>query len=171
MTPYSYYSVLSYWTVVFPIPSTELSLVQYNNPEWVDIEPDPFVDGKEYPKLKANQAKSLQLSIFEGHIKIALIVQFPTPTISTPPTSDSAGQSSQFLEVLYLALLGLIDSALPAAGLWAVAEKAFSYLVKLGPIIWWAISVPFLLLPHLMEHHGTPVVLTPSLFLKVLLDG
>ncbi|KAJ9056922.1 hypothetical protein DSO57_1027611 [Entomophthora muscae] len=68
----------------------------------------------------------------------------PTPklTISTPPTSDVTGQSSQVLGVLYLALTGLIDSALPAAGPWAVAGKALSYLVKLGPIIWWAMPVP-----------------------------
>ncbi|KAJ9089946.1 hypothetical protein DSO57_1007765 [Entomophthora muscae] len=68
----------------------------------------------------------------------------PTPklTISTPSTSDSTGQSSQFLGVLYLALTGLTDSALPAAGPWAVAGKALSYLLKLGPIIWWAMPVP-----------------------------
>ncbi|KAJ9082704.1 hypothetical protein DSO57_1002221 [Entomophthora muscae] len=66
----------------------------------------------------------------------------PKPTISNPPTSDATGQSSQFLGVLYLALTGLIDSALPAAGPWAVAGKALSYLVKLGPIIWWAMPVP-----------------------------
>ncbi|KAJ9056543.1 hypothetical protein DSO57_1031992 [Entomophthora muscae] len=39
-------------------------------------------------------------------------------------------------------LTGLIDSALPAAGHWAVAGKALSYLVKLGPIIWWTMPVP-----------------------------
>ncbi|KAJ9084785.1 hypothetical protein DSO57_1020727 [Entomophthora muscae] len=66
----------------------------------------------------------------------------PKPTISTPPTSDAIAQSSQFLGVLYLALTGLIDSVLPAAGPWAMAWKALSYLVKLGPIIWWAMPVP-----------------------------
>ncbi|KAJ9085604.1 hypothetical protein DSO57_1012402 [Entomophthora muscae] len=66
----------------------------------------------------------------------------PKPTISTPLTSDATGQSSQFLGVLYLALTGLIDSALPAAGPWAVAGKVLSYLVKLVPIIWWAMPVP-----------------------------
>ncbi|KAJ9083260.1 hypothetical protein DSO57_1036453 [Entomophthora muscae] len=66
----------------------------------------------------------------------------PKPTISTPPTSNAADQSSQFLGVLYLALKGLIDSALPAVRPWAVAGKALSYLVKLGPIILWAMPVP-----------------------------
>ncbi|KAJ9065669.1 hypothetical protein DSO57_1017075 [Entomophthora muscae] len=52
----------------------------------------------------------------------------PKPTISTPPTSDATGQSSQFLGVLYLALTGLIDSALSENGPWAVAGKSLSYL-------------------------------------------
>ncbi|KAJ9075051.1 hypothetical protein DSO57_1000334 [Entomophthora muscae] len=59
----------------------------------------------------------------------------PKLIISTPPTSDVTGQSSQFLGVLYLALTGLIDSAFPVAGPWAVAGKALSYLIKLGPIV------------------------------------
>ncbi|KAJ9075179.1 hypothetical protein DSO57_1038577, partial [Entomophthora muscae] len=46
----------------------------------------------------------------------------------TPLTSDATGQSSKFLGVLYLALTGLIDSAFPAAGPWAVAGKAIFYL-------------------------------------------
>ncbi|KAJ9069766.1 hypothetical protein DSO57_1015261 [Entomophthora muscae] len=77
----------------------------------------------------------------------------PTPklTISTPPTSDATGQSSQFLGVLYLALTKLIDSALPAVRPWAVAGKALYYLVKLGPIIWWAMLVPTLTPPSPAE--------------------
>ncbi|KAJ9087243.1 hypothetical protein DSO57_1035023 [Entomophthora muscae] len=71
----------------------------------------------------------------------------PKLTISIPPTSNATGQSSQFLGVLYLVLTGLIDSALPAAGPWAVAGKAISYLVKLGPTIWWATPVPILTPP------------------------
>ncbi|KAJ9081056.1 hypothetical protein DSO57_1018526 [Entomophthora muscae] len=66
----------------------------------------------------------------------------PKPTVSTPLTSDATGQSSQFLGVLYLALTRLIESSLLAAGPWAVAGKALFCLLKLGLIIWWAMSVP-----------------------------
>ncbi|KAJ9051532.1 hypothetical protein DSO57_1003881 [Entomophthora muscae] len=66
----------------------------------------------------------------------------PKPIILSPPTSDAAGQSSQFLGVVYLALTGLIDSSLTAAGPWAVSGKALSCLVKLSPIIWWAMPLP-----------------------------
>ncbi|KAJ9075902.1 hypothetical protein DSO57_1031229 [Entomophthora muscae] len=73
--------------------------------------------------------------------------QHPNQPSQPLPTSDATGQSSQFLGVLYLFLTGLIDSALPAAGPQAVAVKALSYLVKLGPIIWWAMPVPALTPP------------------------
>ncbi|KAJ9052705.1 hypothetical protein DSO57_1031654 [Entomophthora muscae] len=66
----------------------------------------------------------------------------PKPTVSIPSTSDAICQSIQSLGALYLALTGLIDSAFSAAGPWAVAGKALSYLVKLSPIIWWAMPVP-----------------------------
>ncbi|KAJ9085528.1 hypothetical protein DSO57_1012989 [Entomophthora muscae] len=92
----------------------------------------------------------------------------PKPTISTPLTSDASGQSSQFLGVLYLALTGLIDSALPAAGPWAVAEKALSYLVKLGPIIWWAMPVPALTPP---SPAGAPRVTVDSIMLGIVRPG
>ncbi|KAJ9057024.1 hypothetical protein DSO57_1026430 [Entomophthora muscae] len=59
----------------------------------------------------------------------------PKPIISTPSTSDATGQSGQFLGVLYLALTGLIDSSFPAAGPWAVAGKALSYLAMLVPAL------------------------------------
>ncbi|KAJ9067445.1 hypothetical protein DSO57_1039035 [Entomophthora muscae] len=65
----------------------------------------------------------------------------PKPIISTP-TSDATGQNSQFLRGLYLAITGLINYFLPAAGPWAVAGKALSHLVKLGLIIWWTMPVP-----------------------------
>ncbi|KAJ9084041.1 hypothetical protein DSO57_1028245 [Entomophthora muscae] len=64
------------------------------------------------------------------------------PTTSALPFSVTTRQSSHFLRVLYLTLTGLIDSALPSAGLWAVAGKALFYLIKLGSIIWCAMPVP-----------------------------
>ncbi|KAJ9057347.1 hypothetical protein DSO57_1023653 [Entomophthora muscae] len=89
----------------------------------------------------------------------------PKPTISNPPTSDTTDQSSQFLEVLYLELTGLIDSAFQAAGPWAVSGKTLSYLVKLGPIIWWAMPVPASASPSPERASCTPDILTFGSFI------
>ncbi|KAJ9052797.1 hypothetical protein DSO57_1030687 [Entomophthora muscae] len=66
----------------------------------------------------------------------------PEPPLSAPPMAEAAGQSSGFLGVLCLALAGLAGSGLPAALPWVVAGKAFSCLVKLGPIVWGAMPAP-----------------------------
>ncbi|KAJ9051335.1 hypothetical protein DSO57_1005623 [Entomophthora muscae] len=66
----------------------------------------------------------------------------PKSTASALPTPNATGQRSQFLGVLYVEHTSVIDSAFPAAGSWSVVGKAFSCLIKSGPIFWWAMPVP-----------------------------
>ncbi|KAJ9071484.1 hypothetical protein DSO57_1036471 [Entomophthora muscae] len=47
--------------------------------------------------------------------------------------------STQVFGVIYITLTGLIDSMVPASGPWAVLGKLLSYIVKLAPILWWAL--------------------------------
>ncbi|KAJ9067324.1 hypothetical protein DSO57_1000903 [Entomophthora muscae] len=51
----------------------------------VDMGAVAFAEGEEFPKLKAKPTKSLHISIFEGHIEMALMAQFTTPI--NPKTS------------------------------------------------------------------------------------
>ncbi|KAJ9066621.1 hypothetical protein DSO57_1007696 [Entomophthora muscae] len=48
--------------------------------------------------------------------------------------------STQIFGVMYITLTGLIDSMVPVSGPWAVLGKLLSYIVKLAPILWWALS-------------------------------
>ncbi|KAJ9051743.1 hypothetical protein DSO57_1002006 [Entomophthora muscae] len=41
--------------------------------------------------------------------------------------------------VMYITLTGLIDSMVPTSGPWAILGKLLSYIVKLAPILWWAL--------------------------------
>ncbi|KAJ9079871.1 hypothetical protein DSO57_1030998 [Entomophthora muscae] len=78
-------------------------------------------------------------------IKLAPIFWWALPTQSATRQFPSASKPASwgwFPENPFLIFNGLIDSALPAAGPWAVAGKALSYLVNLGIIIWWAMPVP-----------------------------
>ncbi|KAJ9079724.1 hypothetical protein DSO57_1032519 [Entomophthora muscae] len=52
-------------------------------------------------------------------------------------TSDSI--STQILGVMYITLTGLIDSMVPSSRPWAILGKSLSYIVKLAPILWWAL--------------------------------
>ncbi|KAJ9064315.1 hypothetical protein DSO57_1031967 [Entomophthora muscae] len=125
-------------------PCTLEYLQWYNRPNTPKEPYQIFCDGKTitiYPLIFNGKYNNPAAYLVPMELPLT-----PKPTISTP-TYDATGQSSQFLGVLYLVLTGLIGSALPAAGPWAVAVKALSYLVKLGPVIWWAMSVPALTPP------------------------
>ncbi|KAJ9055498.1 hypothetical protein DSO57_1003198 [Entomophthora muscae] len=47
--------------------------------------------------------------------------------------------STQIFGVMYITLTGFIDSMVPASGPWAILGKLLSYIVKLAPILWWAL--------------------------------
>ncbi|KAJ9087250.1 hypothetical protein DSO57_1034941 [Entomophthora muscae] len=47
--------------------------------------------------------------------------------------------STQIFGVMYITLTGLIDSMVPTSGPWAILGKLYSYIVKLVPILLWAL--------------------------------
>ncbi|KAJ9050610.1 hypothetical protein DSO57_1013025 [Entomophthora muscae] len=111
------------------------------------------LSGSSYPLLSSSRVITNYVPVildshelYNHYLTIKLQHNGTTPDTQTnhlnPSTSDAIGQSSLFLGALYLALKVLINSTLPAAGPWAVVGKTFSYLVKLGPIMWWAMLVP-----------------------------
>ncbi|KAJ9086194.1 hypothetical protein DSO57_1006705 [Entomophthora muscae] len=56
----------------------------------------------------------------------------PTPGLS-PPTAN------QYVSIAYITLAGLVDTMIPAAGPWALVGQSSSYLIKLAPLLWWAL--------------------------------
>ncbi|KAJ9053466.1 hypothetical protein DSO57_1023979 [Entomophthora muscae] len=56
----------------------------------------------------------------------------PTPGLS-PPTAN------QYAGIAYITLAGLVDTMVPAAGPWALVGQSASYLIKLAPLLWWAL--------------------------------
>ncbi|KAJ9049142.1 hypothetical protein DSO57_1027669 [Entomophthora muscae] len=45
--------------------------------------------------------------------------------------------------IVYITLMGVIDTIVPAASLWSWVGKSISYLIKLAPILWWALPAQF----------------------------
>ncbi|KAJ9065552.1 hypothetical protein DSO57_1018270 [Entomophthora muscae] len=41
--------------------------------------------------------------------------------------------------IVYITLTGVIDTIVPAAGLWSWVRKSVSYLLKLAPLLWWTL--------------------------------
>ncbi|KAJ9052348.1 hypothetical protein DSO57_1035095 [Entomophthora muscae] len=67
----------------------------------------------------------------------------PPHTLQTnrPQESVATDESTytQVFGVMYITLTGLIDSIVPTSGPWEVLGKLLSYIVKLVPILWWAL--------------------------------
>ncbi|KAJ9077423.1 hypothetical protein DSO57_1016877 [Entomophthora muscae] len=62
----------------------------------------------------------------------------PMPASSPGLPTDYTGK---LFGIVYITLTGVIDTIIPAAGLWSWVGKSFSYLFKLAPLLWWALPV------------------------------
>ncbi|KAJ9070506.1 hypothetical protein DSO57_1007434 [Entomophthora muscae] len=61
------------------------------------------------------------------------------PNLLQESVATNESTSTQIFGVMYITLTGLIDSMVPVSGPWAVLGKLLSYIVKLAPILWWAL--------------------------------
>ncbi|KAJ9075688.1 hypothetical protein DSO57_1033530 [Entomophthora muscae] len=55
--------------------------------------------------------------------------------------------STQLFGGLYITLTGLVDSVVPNSGPWFLIGQSVSYIIKLAPILWWALPAG-LTTPH-----------------------
>ncbi|KAJ9051799.1 hypothetical protein DSO57_1001047 [Entomophthora muscae] len=63
----------------------------------------------------------------------------PWPNCPQEFVAADESTSTQIFGVMYITLTGLIDSMVPTSGPWAILGKLLSYIIKLAPILWWAL--------------------------------
>ncbi|KAJ9059325.1 hypothetical protein DSO57_1003527 [Entomophthora muscae] len=63
----------------------------------------------------------------------------PIPDHPMEPTAAAETTSTQLFGVLYINLIGLVDSMVPNSGPWSLLGQSVSYIIKLAPILWWAL--------------------------------
>ncbi|KAJ9054025.1 hypothetical protein DSO57_1018747 [Entomophthora muscae] len=63
----------------------------------------------------------------------------PRPDCPLEPTAAAKTTSTQLFGVLYITLIGLVDSMIPNSGPWSLLGQSVSYIIKLAPILWWAL--------------------------------
>ncbi|KAJ9070784.1 hypothetical protein DSO57_1004034 [Entomophthora muscae] len=49
--------------------------------------------------------------------------------------------TSKLFGIVYITLTGVVDTIVPAAGSWSWLGKYASYLLKLAPLLWWALPL------------------------------
>ncbi|KAJ9075533.1 hypothetical protein DSO57_1035217 [Entomophthora muscae] len=62
----------------------------------------------------------------------------PKP-IPFPAAELSLDHTNKLFGIVYITLTGVIDTIVPTAGPWLWVGKSMSYLIKLAPILWWAL--------------------------------
>ncbi|KAJ9087115.1 hypothetical protein DSO57_1036534 [Entomophthora muscae] len=80
-----------------------------------------------------------------NHLPAYLVPMTPplTPQSNRLQESVVANESTftQIFGVMYITLTSLIDLMVPISGPWALLGKLLYYIVKLAPILWWALPV------------------------------
>ncbi|KAJ9084920.1 hypothetical protein DSO57_1019252 [Entomophthora muscae] len=61
----------------------------------------------------------------------------PDCLMETPTAAEA--MPSQLFGVLYITLSGMVDSMVPTSGPWSLLGGSMSYIIKLAPILWWAL--------------------------------
>ncbi|KAJ9064068.1 hypothetical protein DSO57_1034316 [Entomophthora muscae] len=84
----------------------------------------------------------------------------PQPDFPIEPSTAAETTSTQLFVVLYINLTGLMDSMMPNSGPWSLLGQSVSYIIKLTPILWWALptdlAVPFLEPPNASSYAWLP---------------
>ncbi|KAJ9055249.1 hypothetical protein DSO57_1005659 [Entomophthora muscae] len=62
------------------------------------------------------------------------------PDHSMKPPTATETTSTHLFGVLYITLTGIIDSMVPKSGSWSLIGQSVSYIIKLAPILWRALS-------------------------------
>ncbi|KAJ9054023.1 hypothetical protein DSO57_1018745 [Entomophthora muscae] len=57
--------------------------------------------------------------------------------MKTPTAAETT--STQLFGVLYITLTVMVDSMVPTSGPWSLLGRSMSYIIKLAPILWWAL--------------------------------
>ncbi|KAJ9078655.1 hypothetical protein DSO57_1004612 [Entomophthora muscae] len=84
----------------------------------------------------------------------------PRPDRPLEPTAAAETTSTQLFGVLYITLTGLVDSMVPNSGPWSLLRQYISYIIKLAPILWWALlassAAPHPKLPNASTYDWIP---------------
>ncbi|KAJ9055697.1 hypothetical protein DSO57_1001134 [Entomophthora muscae] len=84
----------------------------------------------------------------------------PRPDCPLEPPVAAETTYTQLLGVLYITLAGLVDSMVPNSGPWSLLRQSASYIIKLAPILWWALpagsAAPHPKLPNASAYDWLP---------------
>ncbi|KAJ9057705.1 hypothetical protein DSO57_1020040 [Entomophthora muscae] len=90
----------------------------------------------------------------------------PQPDCLLEPTTAAETTYTQLFGVLYITLTRLVDSVVPNSGPWSLLRCSVSYIIKIAPILWWALptgsAAPHPELPNASTYNWLPGMASAS---------
>ncbi|KAJ9070609.1 hypothetical protein DSO57_1006024 [Entomophthora muscae] len=83
------------------------------------------------------------------------------------PTATAETTSTQLFGVLYITLKGSVDSVVPNSGPWSLLGRSLYYIIKLAPILWWALPAG-LTTPHPEPPNASAYDWCPDKYIHIL---
>ncbi|KAJ9063075.1 hypothetical protein DSO57_1004007 [Entomophthora muscae] len=126
---------------------------EYNLETILIADPLAWTKSTKYIGRKGKRVEILPLLFKDKYNYLpAYFVPMTPPLTSRPdrplePTTAAKTTSTQLFGVLYITLTGLVDSVVPNSGPWSLLGQYVSYIIKLAPILWWALPAG-LAAPH-----------------------
>ncbi|KAJ9063102.1 hypothetical protein DSO57_1003631 [Entomophthora muscae] len=107
----------------------------------------------------------------------------PQPDRPMETLTSAKTTFTQLFGVLYIPLTGTVDTMAPKSGLWSLLRQSVSYIIKLAPILWWALpSGPVVFCPEpanastyawlpdiICQFNSNPSGLPPAIFVPQVL--
>ncbi|KAJ9083750.1 hypothetical protein DSO57_1031631 [Entomophthora muscae] len=119
--------------------------VQYNLETILIADPLARTRGTEYIGHEGKRIKVPPLLFKDkyNHLPAYFVPMTPPLTLQpnhpfeTPTAAETT--STQLFEVIYITLTVIVDSMIPNSGPWSFLGQSMSYIIKLAPILWWAL--------------------------------
>ncbi|KAJ9053084.1 hypothetical protein DSO57_1027692 [Entomophthora muscae] len=122
-------------TILIADPLARTRETEYIGGEGKRIEVPPLLFKDKYNYLPA----------YFVPMTLSLTLQ-PDRLMETPATAKTT--STKLFRVLYITLTGMVDAIVPKSRPWSFLGQSVSYIIKLEPILWWALpSGPTLFCP------------------------
>ncbi|KAJ9057429.1 hypothetical protein DSO57_1022847 [Entomophthora muscae] len=100
--------------------------------KWV---PDRILPGCLPPAHSLLSTRYNFLSAYQLNMELPITPK-PLPVSASKLSLD---HTNKLFGIVYIPLTGVIDTIIPAAGPWSWVKKLMSYLIKLVPVLWWAL--------------------------------
>ncbi|KAJ9080815.1 hypothetical protein DSO57_1020940 [Entomophthora muscae] len=142
-----------------PLHSTEYP----PNPTYLEYNLETILISDPLARTRKNKYIERKYNYLPAYFVPTTLPLTPRPNHPMEPTAAAVTMSTQLFGVLYITLTGMIDTVVPNSGPWSLLGQSVSYIIKLAPILWWALPTG-LATPRPELHNASTYAWLPDAF-------